>query len=692
MIFGPTRGAKSVAGGARDSGAVREKWSCQLVARQLAVAETAVLMRDGRLSTLARFQVSHAYRADISGLRALAVLPVLLFHFDVPYVGGGFVGVDVFFVISGYVIARSVYEHLERGPTGTFQFLGWFYERRTRRILPALLFVSALTFVGAYILFLPDRFTAFAWSLFASAALSANIYFWLTSDYFAAAAHTQPLLHYWSLGVEEHFYLVFPLLILALWRFGMRIVGVVLIVVLIVSLVASQAALGSVPESVFYLFHFRAWELLCGSVLALPAVRAPRSSVTAALAAFLGAGLLAWSIHFTDENSFPGVAALPACLAALAMIWAGQRNNAMSTAIGAAPVEYIGRISYSLYLVHWPVVVFAKYLRPEISTWDLVLAALPISILLAMLSYHCIEQPTRSRTGIWTRGRVVGFSSLGLAAAAGLATIIITTNGLVSRLPADVQQLAMYRFDHDAAYRTGVCFLGPSQQHTALQEVCLPRTGRVMLVWGDSYAAHLVPGLQASVARLGLTLAQANASLCPPIVGREQPRRPFCKEFNDAILTWIKNEKPEVVILSALWPVDSGSLTAMKSAIAEYSKQTDTKFIVLGPSPVYTQRVPEMLAWRKARRDMSNHATIRTKTLRDEKILKTAVISQNAVPYISMIDTACVDGVCPIMGAEPFHLDYGHMTVEGSFYFVQAILPRVRALIEGAPGRARPVP
>ena len=628
--------------------------------------------------------MSQAYRPDISGLRAFAVLAVLLFHLDLPLISGGFVGVDVFFVISGFLIAKQVYTHLESGPTTAMRFLAWFYERRARRILPAMMFVSALTFLAAYVLFLPDRFTQFAWSLAASTAFSANIYFWLTSDYFAAAAHTQPLLHYWSLGVEEHFYFVFPILVLGLWRFGIRALSLVLVLISIASLAASELALSTMPDSVFYLVQFRAWELLCGSLLALPFVRGPASGVIAIAAALAGLTILTGSVSLTDVGSFPGLAAAPACLASVLLIWAGSRRNAVSDVIGNHVLDYIGRISYSLYLVHWPVIVFTKHLYPTITQLNLTSVALPISFALAALSYHLVESPTRSRRGVWTPPRIAMLSTGGLVVSSALAAMVILSGGLASRLPDDVRALTSYTYDFRTAYREGTCFLRAAQTFDDLdRDVCLPDGERLAVLWGDSYAAHYVPSLRPRIEAFGYTFAQANSATCAPIIARIHPRVPNCHVFNDEVMAWIKQNKPSVVIMSALWPVDQKSIDQFAGTLRELEKVDGLSVVILGSSPLYFETVPTILAARRLRADRSDFATteVRKQSYQGDEKIGALAAGMPTATYISVMNTGCPNRVCRINAVEPFHWDNGHMTTAGSGYFVDAFLPQLNSVL-----------
>ena len=636
--------------------------------------------------------MGQVYRPDIDGLRAFSVLAVVLFHLGLTGVaGGGFVGVDIFFVISGYLIAGQIYLRLQTDRSGLLPFLGWFYERRMRRILPAFLFVSALTFIAAYFLFLPDRFEKFAWSLLASIGFSANIYFWLTSDYFAAAALTNPLLHYWSLGVEEHFYLFFPIVMFAIWRFGWRVIATVMLAIFLASLIASQIMLSVRQESAFYLIQYRCWELLAGSLIAMPAARSPKSTTIAALACLLGIGLLGYSIFATSKAAFPGLSAVPPVLAATLLIWGGQRPNAISRFIGNAALRYTGLISYSLYLVHWPIIVFVKQAYPGLTILELSAVVLPTSLALAAFSYHYVETPTRRRSEIWTAPRIAALAGSGAAVSGALAAAVISTSGYAARLPSDVQELLAEKYDYRSAYREGVCFLRPEQSFSDIDEkTCLPTAGRTVLLWGDSYAAHYVPGLKGRIEELGYTFAQANASLCAPIIGRENPKRRHCRTFNDSVFEWIRKTRPSIVILSAAWPIDAGSLKQFDASLSKLEQVSGVKIVVLGQSPLYRDAVPAILAerWLRGERSEYSLTDLSPGAFIVDTTISALVSARKNIGYVSVMNAACPSKSCRVYDGEPFHFDRGHLTARGSISIARAIFPYLAKEI----GRAREIP
>ncbi|OGQ25213.1 MAG: hypothetical protein A2138_06185 [Deltaproteobacteria bacterium RBG_16_71_12] len=333
------------------------------------------------------------YRADIDGLRAIAVLSVLLFHAQVAGTGGGFVGVDVFFVISGFLITGIVSNEIDQGRFSIARF----YQRRVLRIFPALFAVVAVTCVAAAVVLLPVAFRDYGQSVVATTLFSSNLLFWRESGYFEGAAHTKPLLHTWSLSVEEQFYLVLPPLLLAIKRFLSGRYASWLLAIAALSLALAVDAVRREPMLAFYLVPHRAWELLLGSLLAVSGRRRiddPRLRTALALA---GLCLILGSVCCYDETTpFPGVAAIPPCLGALLIIATGREGPTfVHRLLQLRPLVVVGEISYSLYLWHWPIIVFVRSWRPELHRTEQALVIVG-SLALSYLSWRFVEQPFRT--------------------------------------------------------------------------------------------------------------------------------------------------------------------------------------------------------------------------------------------------------------------------------------------------------
>jgi peptidoglycan/LPS O-acetylase OafA/YrhL len=632
-----------------------------------------------------------AYRRDIDGLRAVAVLAVVLFHLGTG-LPGGFTGVDVFFVISGYLIASQLYAEAE---AGSFSILG-FYERRARRILPALLATIVASSAAAGLLFYPRELVAFATSAIASALFCANLHFQATGDYFAPAANTVPLLHLWSLGIEEQFYIFFPLLLAVAAKLGRRYrgarlsadMGAALAIPLLVSLALSQAWVAADPGAAFYRPESRAFELLIGCVLALPRVPKP-SALYANLASLGGAGCLAGCFALFDRATpFPGVFALLPCLATAAIIWSGTASlPAVSRLLALRPLVLTGRISYSLYLVHWPVLVFGKRLFPHSEPTSFAVGVALISLALAALSYRLVEQPFR-RGGGRPAVSVLRAAAASIAAVVVLGAWTVQQSGFAgSSVDPRARMLAYLHFDPRPLYRSRECFLDPDQDLTSIDvKRCLPDgTGTPAMLWGDSHAADLYPGLRIAFAAAGYSLGELTASACGPVVGRDAPARPKCRIFNDQVLALLLTIKPTMVILAAEWFPDPDAVTLLNQTVASLS-DAGTKVIILGNSPLFKASVPNLVAdrmeggaenlttdWTTAQDIERNfeHAT--------EAVMSSHFSGRTDLRYISIFKTVCPNSRCPLLANDetPLYFDSNHLTGAGSHSFAKLLTPQI---------------
>jgi peptidoglycan/LPS O-acetylase OafA/YrhL len=366
------------------------------------------------------------YRPEIDGLRAIAVAAVILFHAGFALFSGGFVGVDVFFVISGFLITSIIVEELK---TGRFSVLR-FYERRARRILPALFTVMAACVPFAYRLLSPDDLKDFAQSLAAICLFASNVLFWGESGYFDTQAELKPLLHTWSLAVEEQFYVVFPLLLLAAWRLGRGFLLSLIGAIAVVSLFLSVDEVRNFPSAAFYLLPSRAWQLLVGALASFVAdrwqaadVRQPAVRLAGEAVGWGGMAMIILALFLFDERTpFPGLnAALPTIGTALVLLCASDRTS-VGRMLAWRPLVGLGLISYSAYLWHQPLFAFTKHaLLADLPT-DLAIVLCAATIVLACLSWRYIEQPFRDRSLI-SRGAVFALSAVGMAAFVGLGFI-----------------------------------------------------------------------------------------------------------------------------------------------------------------------------------------------------------------------------------------------------------------------------
>ena len=497
----------------------------------------------------------HAYRPDIDGLRAVAIVPVVLFHLGVAGFAGGYVGVDVFFVISGYLISSIILPEVRQG---TFSF-AYFYERRTRRLFPALFTVLAATTCAAVVLLLPSDLYSYGSSLVGTTLFGANILFWRTAGYFDGPAEMKPLLHTWSLAVEEQFYIVFPVLLLLLHRWLPGRMKEAITVVAIASFAASVFYLGLTPDAVFYLTTFRAWELMIGVLLALgvfPALRARwvREVLAIIAIALIGAAV----VFYSGETPFPGpTALLPTIGTALLIHIGGSGSSVINNALSVRPLVFIGLISYPLYLWHWPLIVLLEYyLVGELGFW-LQAAVVVVSVILAVITFRVIERPFRAR-GRVARGPLFFASAsiaVGFLAIGGLLRLI---DGWPGRLPPFERHLAATAAED---YRPlPSCYSNPLD-NSPVQGCPVGAPGEpTFLVWGDSHAMAMFATFDSvarSMGKSGLFIAKAG---CPPLIGvsRFDREEHDCEGFNDQVVDLINStETIREVVLAARWAINA---------------------------------------------------------------------------------------------------------------------------------------
>ena len=493
------------------------------------------------------------YRSDIDGLRAVAIISVVCFHAGIPYFSGGYVGVDVFFVVSGFLITGIIERDLQKN---RFSLLD-FYERRARRILPALFAMVFVCFVVGWFFLLDQQFENLGRSAASVIGFYSNIHFWFEAkNYFAASAELEPLLHTWSLAVEEQFYLVFPVILIII-RHWSNVHRITLISGLaLISFALSLFAVEFDKAAAFYLAPSRFFELMIGSLLAMGTSRGRVWDGHSNSLSIAGIACIVVAIVFYDDmTTFPGISALLPALGAALVIYSGTSGQTIiSRCLSQRPIVFVGLISYSLYLWHWPILAF---LRVRFGSVDLpnsvMAAAIAVSFILAWLSWRFIEQPIRDKRVVRPK-QVLVMATSGACCILALALTVWAKNGLPERIPSAARLLALAKQDSNP--RRSACFhVWPEDGLCRLGDDHAPVS---FVFWGDSHADAFVPALDLAAARSGKAGLFVGSSACPPLLGVTpiQSKTTECRSFNDAVASMLR-ERSDIdhVILTARWAV-----------------------------------------------------------------------------------------------------------------------------------------
>ncbi|ARE42542.1 O-antigen acetylase (plasmid) [Rhodovulum sp. P5] len=488
----------------------------------------------------------------------MAVVSVVVHHAFASLSPGGYVGVDIFFVISGFLIGGIIRDEMQEG---RFSLLG-FYERRVRRILPALFAVLLFCLGTACLLFLPEDLNALGGSLVAALLFVSNFFFLLEIDYFAAPLDSYPLLHLWSLAVEEQFYIVLPAVFLLLWRFGRRTVFLTVAAFSALSFLASVAAVELYPSGAFYMLPTRFWELGAGVLLAMAApdiLARRRAGPGPALASWAGAGLIAVSVAaFSERTAFPGATAVLPVLGAVLLIWAGPAAP-VNRLLATRPFVAVGLISYSLYLWHWPLLSFQQYATLGPVPPLQVAGAVALSAVMATLSYYLIETPVRRRRlGLRTRRAVFGAAGGTMAALAAAGVALVMGQGWPARWQASSLDAI------HAAYRP-VDLGGPDARRIArpglggfVYAVGPDKARPDFIVWGDSHGLAMRRGVAKAANDTGLSGLLIGKHACMGLLGARYMKMPAwhgCAAHNAAVMDYIAAEPPETVVLISRWAI-----------------------------------------------------------------------------------------------------------------------------------------
>ena len=642
------------------------------------------------------------YRPDIDGLRAVAVLPVVFYHAGIELFSGGFVGVDVFFVISGYLITSIIAREIDEGG---FRFRD-FYERRARRLFPALFTVLLFTCLASPFLLMPEELEDFGQSVATTALFTSNFLFFSEAGYFAGPAEAKPLLHTWSLAIEEQYYLLFPGLLILIREYASgRYVGWIM-ALFVASFAISIWSVAYAPDAAFYLLPSRTWELLLGSLLALTGFRV-ESRRWRELGGLAGIVLILVAIFgFSAATPFPGAAALLPCIGTALIIACGLPGEPtlVTRLLSLRAVVFFGLISYSLYLWHWPILVLAKHylLRPLEAAETAALIAVAIGV--SILSWRFIEKPFRGRGGLFDARGMLRFSLALMIGAVAVGLVYDETEGLPDRLPAEVARIAAVATDKPAERKR--CE-GIAPEEISYERVCRLNeldAQPTFAVWGDSHAMAVMPTIGKVAAAAGKNGLNFTSNGCAPILNVSRPARDLrgeCPAFNEKVLSTIREHpKIETIVIIARWarhgegtPYGEESRSALFLANArtqaetvdenrgiyrqelfntlEQLMQLNRNIVFVGPIPEMGVDVPIVLAkaaWRGQSKDLS--VSVDKYLERQAFVIETFALAEDQfdIGYHDPSPYFCEDNRCADVADDglPLYFDNNHVASRGA--------------------------
>jgi peptidoglycan/LPS O-acetylase OafA/YrhL len=600
----------------------------------------------------------HTYRPDVDGLRAIAVLAVVAFHAFPNRLAGGFVGVDVFFVISGYLITGIIQADLASGRFSALDF----YARRVRRIFPALILVLLATIAAGWRILTPTDYALLGKHTIAGGLFSSNLLLWREAGYFDTASELKPFLHLWSLGVEEQFYLLWPLALAALS--GLRHRTVLIVAVACASFAVNGALSSGHPEAAFYLPFSRFWELMIGAALASRAATLGSGSSAAGLV------LILISAVFMPAAGYPGWHALAPTVGTALVILGGPAAR-LNRLIAARPILYIGLISYPLYLWHWPLLALLRNYNPDHVSSMQKIGVVLVSLILAALTYHCVEKPLKKQSF----RKVAAALALAMAAPLVFGATLWGSGGARDRWTAaqlsliDDARLSKEQLRRDS--RLHACLLDHDQQFKDFAPECRVENAAAVL-WGDSHAAHLVFGLRT------VAISQLTSTLCPPILGYRSKKRPHCEATNQAIFESL--QAPTTVILSAEWDEYLGEEKLIAHTLQKL-RERGHHVILVGPSPSFSVE-PLTVFLHEGVRNYVKSGNM--ELLRTTEGRLSAIAARLGAVFVPMLDKCGPEGCMVLEDRRLVYVDADHFSRLGAAIYgsrVIAALPGSTAAV-----------
>jgi len=674
------------------------------------------------------------YRPDIDGLRAIAVLAVVAFHAFPTWVPGGFIGVDVFFVISGYLISAIIFENLDKN---TFS-IGEFYLRRIRRIFPALILVLAAGYALGWFILLAEEYEQLGKHIAGGAGFISNYILWNDSGYFDTIAEKKPLLHLWSLGVEEQFYITFPILLFVSWKRKLNLFGITLLMA-IISFELNIYETEAKPIAAFYSPQTRFWELMCGSLLAWAATHknetiqyidgwlnqhlsadlyrkqaACDGTTLRSVASFVGLLLIVLgSFLISKDLSFPGKWALVPVLGTILVISAGKGSWPNRTILSSGILVWFGLISFPLYLWHWFLLSFARIMEGEAPSGEIRAACVLVSIFLAWVTYKFVERPIRNGAHGPCKAVVllllmVAMGSLGFAA--------YRQNGFPER--AIAQQYLSYTESIKMTNRLNECFDIPyaykkdGNWFCNLGDSTLPAT---VFAYGDSHALSMLPALEMFSKENNINIQYTGTSGCPSLLGIQSMRGSAvievhdCQNLNERVFEYVRKTKIKYVILINRWVYYTGSKSRpheinyiarapnesfnRKSSASDFEwavRNTVERWREIGVKVAFLEDIPQQLhdpkdilpKGRGAEENYIKYSVELGEHTKNQSWVNSILRRQNA-SVMNFDDVLCVNNRCPLVSNSRFiYFDDDHLSIEGSKLVYPKLKDELRKFLE----------
>lgn len=634
---------------------------------------------------------SLTYRAYVDGLRAIAVLAVLFYHAEVGC-NGGYIGVDIFFVISGYLITGLILKDIDGGQFHILRF----WERRILRIFPALAVIVLSCLAIGWILLLPKDFAELGKSAAAQALILSNVYFWREISYFTNNT-TSPLLHTWSLAVEEQFYLLFPGLLFLLSRFSRKCLMPAILLVCTLSFCLSVYWSYVSPDANYYLPFTRAWELGIGALLAIIPSKGATTKWMAESLSWAGLlSILCAMFFYNARTRFPGAAALLPCVGTFLIIWANGRSlSSVGRLLATRPMVFVGLISYSLYLWHWPLFVFARYSTFNPSPLGVRIVILLTSLIPAFLSWKYVETPFRKRTILRSREQIFSFARITTLVLLLSGLTVYCLHGLPSRFSPAVMQYA--NGTKDRAFLDEVSLkdalagrfieIGSRDKHKPID----------VLVWGDSHAMAVMPVLDRLCREHSVRGVAATHSATCPAIGYES-NDPYSLgkssiPFNNTVVEFIRGKHVRNVVLAARWKFylrDDGDATRVHRGLIntiDALKDTGARIWIMRQVPEQCcDRVPAALAVsvRFHCGDPENFGITLAEHRESERKTNPVFEGLAELPRVAVMDPAYLlakhDGICHVAkNGRSLYADDSHLTTTGAMELRPLFAPLFKA-------------